>query len=212
MADSQLLVFFFPFLSSFIVLISLVDNNIIICFLFNSQATYWKERRRGATGGWGWTLTLILIRPMKPSVWLKEWRTRCESMLSTALACLVTVQPRSLSCQSVSISIGLNQLLSHLLHLINHFQTFAAPHCSCDGWRDEVDSLTFCCVSSRHPWLIGLRFHSGHGSWLTCGHDRTGSCLLYVCWNPRSLWNKNAGSTGHASHEGVPTPLNGPDR
>lgn len=31
------------------------------------------------------------------------------------------------------LSAGLNQLPSHLLHSVNHFQTFAPPPSSCDG-------------------------------------------------------------------------------
>lgn len=75
----------------------------IIYFRFNSQVMCWRGRRRRATGGWGWTLTLTLKQPMKPSGWLKEWRTKCACTLSTALACLVTVCPRILSCPSVSL-------------------------------------------------------------------------------------------------------------
>lgn len=71
---------------------------------FNSQAMCWRERRREATGGWDWTLTLTLKQPMRPSGWLKEWNMRCESMLSMASACHATVLPHNLSCQSVSLS------------------------------------------------------------------------------------------------------------
>lgn len=149
-----------------------VDNDNIICLNLISQATCWRERRRKATGGWDWTLTLILKQPTKPSEWLKEWSTRCGSMLSTALACLVTVRPQSLSCQLVSLyqQVQTSSCLTCCIQLI------CSTACSCDGWRRWGWHVwwLWSCVT---PGLASLQVS---GTWMSCGHDGTG-VMFVVC-------------------------------
>lgn len=83
----------------------------------DSQATCWRERRRRATGGWGSTSTRIPTPPTKQSGWLKEWRTKWGFMLSTVLACLVTVLPHSRLCQSVGFYWHEEKI--HFVHINN---------------------------------------------------------------------------------------------
>ncbi len=70
-------------------------------------------------------------------------------------------------------------------------------------WWSEHVYLFMTLGSCVCPGLVSLRFHSGHGAWLTCGHDRTGSCLLCVCCNPRRTEERtkiqvaHTWSTGH---------------